>query len=405
MTHASNKSARRYCILCIYACSIIGIGCFATLSSIEHWQLSVCLSNYRNNTIIDRPDEWRYQNSITGEWFHWQTVYKKQSNNPSEWRVNWLNVAPTSYLGVIVYLAKFDELDSLNISLAQLSRLLSNNPRPVVIFHEGDLSNNDTQHSLARILGSRTPLAFERIKFSNRPNRPVAIFRTYPIGYLHMCRFYTLMLPTHPLLTLFSFYWRLDTHSYIFGSKPIEDPFEIMQKKQIQYAFTMANREGEGYIEGLWSFFHEFLNRHCLKPSFAFRKTQIGWFRGYSLALFYTNFAIANVSLFRDHPLIQAWLHEVDDNGGIYRSRWGDAPLHTLALTQFIERKHIARLRYFGYFHRREYVCPKGVEKKLCEEQVQPFSTDPKIKYFHYKNECSPDSGNALCHYYPKIKL
>ena len=123
------------------------------------------------------------------------------------------------------------------MSLAQLSRLLSNNPRPVVIFHEGDLSRNDTQHSLARILGSRTPLAFESIQFFDGSNRPVAIFCTYPIGYLHMCRFYTLMLPTHLLLSLFSFYWRLDTHSYIFGSKPIEDPFEITQKKTDSICF------------------------------------------------------------------------------------------------------------------------------------------------------------------------
>jgi alpha 1,2-mannosyltransferase len=405
MIRASSNTVRRYCILCIYACLIIGISYFATLSSIEHWRLSVCLSNYRNNTIIDRQDEWRYQNSITGEWFHWRTVYKKQSNNASEWRVNWLNVAPTSYLGVIVYLTKLNELNSLNMSLAQLSRLLSNNPRPVVIFHEGDLSRNDTQHSLARTLGSRTPLAFERIKFSNGSNRPGPTFPRYQLGYLHMCRFFTLMLPTHPLLTLFSFYWRLDTHSYIFGSKPIQDPFEIMQKKQIQYAFTMANEEGEWYADGLWSFFHEFLNRHCLKPSLAFRKTQIGWFRGYSSAIFFTNCAIANVSLFRDHPLIHAWLHEADDNGGIYRSRWGDAPVHTLALTQFIERKHIARLRYFGYFHRREYICASGVEKKLCEEQVQPFITETKVVYDHYEDDCSPFYRNPLCRYYPEIQL
>jgi alpha 1,2-mannosyltransferase len=213
------------------------------------------------------------------------------------------------------------------------------------------------------------------------------------------------MLPTHPLLTLFSFYWRLDTHSYIFGSKPIEDPFEIMQKQQIQYAFTMASDEYEWAVNGLWPFFQQFLNDRNLIPSAAFRKTQISSSGNYSLKIIYTNFAIANVSLFRDHPLIQAWLHEVDHYGGIYRSRWGDAPLHTLALTQFIEEKHIARLRYFGYFHRREYICASGVEKKLCEEQVQPFLTNPTIKYLHYNEECSPDSGNPLCHYYPKIKL
>ena len=167
----------------------------------------------------------------------------------------------------------------------------------------------------------------------------------------------------------------------------------------------MASDEGTSVVDRLWPLFQEFLNDRNLTPSAAFRKAQISSSGSYSPAIVFTNFAIANVSVFRDHPLIQAWLHEVDDNGGIYRSRWGDAPLHTLALTQFIERKHIARLRYFGYFHRREYICPSGIDENLCEEQVQPFLTDPKIKYLHYTEECSTHSGNPLCHYYPKIKL
>ncbi|CAF1386388.1 unnamed protein product, partial [Rotaria sordida] len=313
---------------------------FITKFNFNDSLLPICLPQNPDNEIVDRQDEWEYQNSITGQWYHWRTVYKRQ-NNHTGWRVNWLNVAPKSYLGVIVYLAKYSELKSLQTSLAQLSRLLSNNPRPVVIFHEGDLSANDIQQSLAQTLGNHTPLAFECIKFSNSPIQPGRVHRRWSPQYFHMCRFFTLMLPNHPLLTLFSYYWRLDTHSYIFGRKPIEDPFDIMQKRRIQYAFTMANIEDEVHIPGLWTIFHQFLKEHCLKPSIAFRKTQTRWFNDYSLAIIFTNFAIANVSLFRDHSLIRAWLHKVDRNGGIYRHRWGDAPIHTLILTQLISRNQL----------------------------------------------------------------
>jgi alpha 1,2-mannosyltransferase len=354
--------------------------------------------------IIDRQDEWKYQNSITGEWYYWRTIYNKQ-NNDTEWRVKWLNVVPTSSLGVIVYLTTRNELDSLNKSLLQLSRLLSNHPRPVVIFHEGDLGDNDTQKALAQTLGSRTPLAFERIQFFNNTKGPWLVHRQSSSKYLHMCRFFILMLPNHPLLTLFSFYWRLDAHSYIFAPQPIKDPFEIMQKKQIQYAFVMVNEENHYYAIGLWSLFHKFINRFCLKPSEGLRETQTGWFGGYSLAIVYTNFAIANVSLFRDHPLMRAWLHTVDRNGGIYRYRWGDAPVHTLVVSQFLERDQILRLRYFGYMHRHEYVCASGVEGGLCREQVQPFITNPKINHNNYQDGCCPSTRNPLCHYYPEIRL
>jgi hypothetical protein len=354
--------------------------------------------------IIDPQDEWRYQNTITGEWYYWRTVHKKQ-NTDTKWRVKWLNIVPTSSLGVVVYLTRRKEIDSLNKSLAQLSLLLSNNPRPVVIFHEGDFSNNGIQKSLARTLGSRTPLAFERIQFSNSSNRPRSVHRQYPISYFHMCRFFIMMLPNHPLLTLFTFYWRLDAHSYIFVPKPIQDPFEIMQKRHIQYAFMMSNIEDKRFSRGLWLFFHKFLDHHCLKPSVALRQTQTGRFGEYSHEIFYTNFEIANVSLFRDHPLIRAWLHTVDRDGGIYRDRWGDAPVHTLALTQFIERDQIVRFRYFGYMHRREYVCASGIVGDICKAEVQRVFRNSKASYRVYKDGCWPTSQEPFCHYYPEIRL
>ncbi|CAF4131019.1 unnamed protein product, partial [Rotaria magnacalcarata] len=115
-------------------------------------------------------------NIITGQWYNWRTAYKRQ-NNQTEWRANLLNAAPKSYLGVIVYFATLGDLKSLQTSLTQLSRTLSNNPRPVVIFHEDNLSNNDIQQSLAQILGNSTPLTFEHIKFSNSSIQPERLHR------------------------------------------------------------------------------------------------------------------------------------------------------------------------------------------------------------------------------------
>ena len=390
--------------LCSVLCFIIGCSLLITKFNLYNAQPSICLPKNPDDEIVDRQDEWQYQNSVTGQWYHWRTVYKMQ-NSQTEWRVNWLNVAPKSYLGVIVYLATRNDLKSLQTSLTQLSRLLSNNPRPVAIFHEDDLSANDIQQSLAQILGNCTPLTFEHIKFSNSSIRPGRAHRRWSPKYFHMCRFFTLMLPNHPLLTLFSFYWRLDTHSYIFGEKPIEDPFEIMQKRNIQYAFTMVNIDDELHTLGLWSFFHEFLKEHCLKPSKVFRKTQPGWIDSYSAAIIFTNFAIANVSLFRDHSLIRAWLHKVDRNGGIYRYRWGDAPIHTLILTQLISRNQIVRLRYFGYMHRNEYVCANGIKDDLCKAQIKTIFADPNLTFYNQPVGCNPSFGNPLCHYYPEIIL
>lgn len=398
-----HRTARQRCppfspLICLCVGSIVIFIAFLTLRS----KPSVCSTDSFQLEIVDRFDAWRYQNSLTGQWYPWRTISKTSIGTP-KWSVKWLNTVPKSSLGVVVYLSTRNELASLNRSLGQLNRLLVTAARPVVIFHEGDLANDSLQQSLARTLGSRMPLGFERIDISANSHQPQSVHRRYPRSYFAMCRFFTLMLSTHPLLTLFNYYWRLDSHSYVFAPQPIEDPFELMQRRQIQYAFIMTNEEGEPYVTGLWKLFHDFLDRHCLKPSAGLRQTQTSWFGRYSFDIIFTNFAIANVSLWRENPMIQAWLQLVDRHGGIYRHRWGDAPIHTLALTQFLAREQIARLRYFGYFHRREYVCARETDEAVvCERQAQVFFTDPHVRYLRYDDGCFL-SRAPLCHYYREI--
>lgn len=366
--------------------------------------LPACAPKNPDHDFFDRQDEWKYQNGITGQWYHWRTMHKKEDND-TIWQTKWLNTGPISSLGVIVYLATRGDIGSLEISFKQLSYLLSKKPRPVVIFHEGDLGDDDIQQHLAEKLGPYTPLGFERIQFFNSSNGPWSLRHRIRSKYVDMCRFFTLMLPHHPLLTLFTYYWRLDAHSYIFNSKPIQDPFDLMKEQKIQFGFIMVNEDGEKYVHYLWSIFLKFLKENCLKLSHASYQTQTTLLGQYSYAIIFTNFAIANVSLFRDHKLMQIWLQKVDRYGGIYRHRWGDAPIHTLALTQLIPREQIVRFRYFGYMHRREYVCAYGIDRNACKEQVKPFLTNSSMKYRHYNDGCWPSTENPLCYYYREIKL
>jgi hypothetical protein len=87
----------------------------------------------------------------------------------SRWKVKWFNRAPVNYLGVIVYLSQGTELSDLNMSLLSLRQYLFK-PRPVVIFHEGDLEQNNIQLALANTLAPDIPLGFERIRFPTRVN-------------------------------------------------------------------------------------------------------------------------------------------------------------------------------------------------------------------------------------------
>ena len=135
---------------------------------------------------IDDGHNWQYRNGIDGTWHCWSNASPGRASSQTsayllkichcfwsllfdyqEWNLNWLNQKPVDYLGVIVYLARRSELDKLNMSLLSLRQYLRN-PRPIVIFHEGDLNDVTTQSALARTLGSQTPLGFEHIRLPYR---------------------------------------------------------------------------------------------------------------------------------------------------------------------------------------------------------------------------------------------
>ncbi|CAF1681354.1 unnamed protein product, partial [Adineta ricciae] len=334
MTHVRGIRIKRYYSYC-FTYLLIGSAFYLIIFLARNFQSWTCSITAYDNQTIDYYDEWQYRSSLTGKWYQWHVSSNSEQNDVA-WQAKWFNGEPDSYLGLIVYLTRHGEIDSLRTSLTQLAKLLVDHPRPVAIFHEGDFNDNATQHSLAQILAPHMPLCFENIHFANSSKRPRSVHRTIHAAYYHMCRFFSSMILYHPLVKQFQYYWRLDAHSFIFAPTPIKDPFEIMQNQRIQYAFIMANEDAERYTTKLWSVFQQFLRQRCLRSSPAVYKTQVGWFSDYSLAMIFTNFAIANVSIFRDHQLIRAWLQTVDNHGGIYRYRWGDAPIHTLALTQFL---------------------------------------------------------------------
>lgn len=48
-------------------------------------------------------------------------------------------------------------------------------------------------------------------------------------------------------------------------------------------------------------------------------------------AIFYNNFEISHASLWK-MPIVRDYLEVIDKNGGIYYTRWGDAPIRSLAV-------------------------------------------------------------------------
>lgn len=94
--------------------------------------------------------------------------------------------------------------------------------------------------------------------------------------------------------------------------------------------------------------------------------TRLPWLQGeqvndeeYNLYHFWSNFEIARVDLW-DNPLYEAYFQYLESTGGFYKERWGDAPVHSLAIGFMLDLKEIHYFRDIGYQHTTIAHCPSN---------------------------------------------
>jgi len=79
---------------------------------------------------------------------------------------------------------------------------------------------------------------------------------------------------------------------------------------------------------------------------------------GYTTCHFWSNFEIGDLDFFRS-PTYQAYFRHLDKSGGFFYERWGDAPVHSIALSLFVDKKKIHWFRDIGYEHIPYFNCPR----------------------------------------------
>lgn len=81
----------------------------------------------------------------------------------------------------------------------------------------------------------------------------------------------------------------------------------------------------------------------------------------YNLFHFWSNFEIARVDLW-DNPLYESYFQYLEKHGGFYKERWGDAPVHSLAVGMLLDLNEVHYFRDFGYRHTTIRHCPANHE-------------------------------------------
>jgi hypothetical protein len=78
-------------------------------------------------------------------------------------------------------------------------------------------------------------------------------------------------------------------------------------------------------------------------------------------ATVWSNFEIADMDFWRGEAY-QAFFDFLESKGGFYYERWGDAPVHSIAVALFVPRDRLHFFTDVGYRHTPFQHCPQGPE-------------------------------------------
>ncbi|KAF8544835.1 nucleotide-diphospho-sugar transferase [Trichophaea hybrida] len=196
------------------------------------------------------------------------------------------------------------------------------------------------------------------------------------LSYRHMCRFNSGFFYRQEALKKYDWYWRVEPDIEIYCDIPY-DPFTRMRENNKVYGWVIAMYEFIQTIPTLFDSTKEFVEKN---PEVLAEDNSLNWIidnanvsqafaekkitGDYNLCHFWSNFEIANLNFFRG-PTYQKYFDYLDSKGGFFYERWGDAPVHSLALALFLPRTKIHHFSDFGYNHNPAARCPQDDESHL----------------------------------------
>ncbi|KAJ1651936.1 alpha-1,2-mannosyltransferase ktr1 [Dispira simplex] len=191
-------------------------------------------------------------------------------------------------------------------------------------------------------------------------------------SYRHMCRYQSGFFFRHPLLESYEYYWRVEP-GVKFLCDIDYDPFLYLKDNDLQYGFTISLTEIMETVPTLWSTTKEFMRKH---PEYVNNRNMLSWvtdrsFQEYNGCHFWSNFEIASFQWLRSEKYL-AYFDYLDQAGGYFYERWGDAPVHSLALSMFLPPEQVHWFSDIGYFHSPFTNCPIDPVVNLKKCQCDP---------------------------------
>lgn len=194
------------------------------------------------------------------------------------------------------------------------------------------------------------------------------------VPYRHMCRYQSGWFSQSPLLDEYEYYWRVDTDIKLYCDFQY-DIFKFMKTNKKKYGFILSVSEYEATIPSLWKTVTEFTEKypqHVNKNNLMdFVSDDNG--QTYNLCHFWTNFEIASLDFYRSKAY-RDYFNFLDKSGGFFYERWGDAPVHSIAASLFLDKSELHFFDGLGFYHPDFHSCPIEEDVRLqnrciCEPQ------------------------------------
>ena len=272
---------------------------------------------------------------------------------------------------LILYGGRFGGAYFLNYALPRMqAHFFRCFPYPLHIFYERGVTKEEMKRIRMMIPGSN--VTFERISFDTLPEgvseddvdkwkSEGSQKKFQGRGYRMMCRFWAGAVWSFPSLQKYKQYMRFDTDSIIPTPVP-QDPFKRFISSQCEYGYNKLKGENPFVTTRLWDTTVRWMESSSLVTKNIRNRVERAALKGgdYWGPMYYNNFELGTMSL-KTGSLYQDYFSYVDSHKpyGIFRYRWGDAPLHTIGIAAALKEDS----QYCAYT-RKEFPYQHNPDKK-----------------------------------------
>ncbi|KAI2613801.1 glycosyltransferase family 15 protein [Hypoxylon fragiforme] len=185
------------------------------------------------------------------------------------------------------------------------------------------------------------------------------------VSYRHMCRFESGFFFRQPLMQNYEWYWRVEPSIELFCDIHY-DPFRFMAENKKKYSFVLSLYEYGETIPTLWDSVKKFIKNY---PEHVVEGNSMGFLSddggdSYNNCHFWSNFEVGNLNWLRSKPYVD-FFESLDNDGGFFYERWGDAPVHSIAAGLLLKKEEIHFFNDIAYYHVPFTHCPTGEKTRL----------------------------------------